>query len=97
MDVPDVLPEGFQCNILWKAIYASESAQDLYVPGGIRPFLERQSDMESNSIVPGIPFEEVCCRFLLKLPQYEKRIAENGLPEKKAGREDTGDGDERRQ
>ena len=37
---------------------------------------------KTKSLAIWVPYEEVCRQYLLKLPRYEIRIAETGIPEK---------------
>lgn len=41
-----------------------------------------------QSSTPGIPYDEIYQLYLFRLPRYEIRIAENGLPEKKEKKKD---------
>lgn len=51
--------------------------------------LVREVFQKIESLAIWVPFDEVYHQYLLKLPRYELRIAENGVPEKSAKAEKT--------
>ena len=50
--------------------------------GGECEALAKEVFQKIQSLAIWVPYEEVCRQYLLKLPRYEIRIAENGIPEK---------------
>ena len=50
--------------------------------GGECEALAKQVFQKIQSLAIWVPYEEVYRQYLLKLPRYEIRIAENGIPEK---------------